>query len=66
VLAVVREGAAQDALAALVPLVAEKKARGGRATAYVCERRVCALPTADPDELARQLAGVAPLGGGSP
>jgi uncharacterized protein YyaL (SSP411 family) len=66
VLAVVREGAAQDALAALVPLVAEKTARGGRPTAYVCERRVCALPTADPDELARQLARVAPLGGGSP
>jgi len=57
----VEEGPQQDALAAVVPLVAEKKALGGKATAYVCERGVCQLPTTDPDELARQLAKVTPL-----
>jgi hypothetical protein len=61
VLAVVREGREQDALAELVPLVANKTARGGRPTAYVCERRVCALPTTDPEVFARQIATAAPL-----
>ena len=49
------------ALAELVPLVKDKVARGGRATAYVCERRVCDLPTSDPDVFARQIAAVTPL-----
>jgi uncharacterized protein len=66
VVAVVREGAAERALAPLVPLVADKVALGGRATAYVCEARVCALPTADPAELGRQLARVAPLAPAAP
>jgi uncharacterized protein YyaL (SSP411 family) len=61
VVAVVRDGSDQAALAPLVPLVAEKEARNGRATAYVCERRVCDLPTADPDVFARQLAKVEPI-----
>jgi len=47
-------------LANLVPLVADKKALGGRATAYVCERRVCKLPTSDVAMLRRQLAAVTP------
>jgi len=62
VLTVVAEGdVARNAT--LVPLVAEKRALGGVATAYVCEQRVCALPTADPAVLARQLARVEPLPG---
>ncbi len=61
VLVVVSEGDAQRELAPLVPLVAGKVAREGRPTAYVCERRVCAFPTADPEVFARQLATVAPL-----
>jgi hypothetical protein len=63
VLAVVSEGEAQRELAPLVPLVVGKVARDGRPTAYVCERRVCALPTADPEVFARQLATAAPLPG---
>src|SRR5262249_15070593 len=39
----------------LVPLLDGKLARGGKATAYVCERGVCELPTADPDVFALQL-----------
>jgi hypothetical protein len=60
VTAVVSEADAR-LFAELVPLVADKTARGGRPTAYVCERRVCALPTADPEVFARQLATVDPL-----
>jgi uncharacterized protein YyaL (SSP411 family) len=40
---------------ALVPLLAEKTAIGGKPTAYVCERRTCRLPTTDVAELERQL-----------
>jgi uncharacterized protein YyaL (SSP411 family) len=46
--------------AALVPLLADKRAIDGRPTAYVCERRVCKLPTADVATLRRQLATVTP------
>jgi uncharacterized protein YyaL (SSP411 family) len=60
-LVVVAEGAPQRALAATVPLVAEKVALGGRPTAYVCERRVCQRPTSDPDAFARELERVTPL-----
>ena len=60
-LVVVTEGAAQRALAATVPLVAEKTALDGRATAYVCERRVCQRPTSDPATFARELDRVTPL-----
>ena len=61
VLVVVAEGTAQRALAATVPLVEDKTARDGRATAYVCERRVCQRPTSDPAAFARELDRVAPL-----
>jgi uncharacterized protein YyaL (SSP411 family) len=61
VLAVVSEGESQRELAPLVPLVAGRVARDGRPTAYVCERRVCAFPTADPEVFAGQLATAAPL-----
>ncbi len=58
VLSVVTQGGDLEAHAALVPLVAGKRARQGRVTAYVCEDRVCALPTAEPDVFASQLAAV--------
>jgi len=49
-------GATPDAeLTRLVPLVVEKPPLDGRPTAYVCERRVCKLPTADPAVFAEQL-----------
>jgi uncharacterized protein YyaL (SSP411 family) len=55
VLLVVREGDDLAAHAALAPLVKGKTARRGRVTAYVCENRVCAYPTSEPDEFERQL-----------
>ena len=42
--------------AAEVPLLADRTALGGRATAYVCEHFVCQLPVTEPEALAAQLA----------
>ena len=39
----------------LIPLLAERYMRDGRATAYVCEGYACQSPTTDPEELDRQL-----------
>jgi uncharacterized protein YyaL (SSP411 family) len=41
----------------LVPLLADRPMRDGRATAYVCEGYACQAPTTDPEELRRQLTG---------
>lgn len=60
VVVVTAEGAAAEALAARVPLVAGKTARSGHATAYVCENRVCDLPTTDPEVFREQLAKTRP------
>lgn len=49
----------ESRLADRVPWVAGKPARDGRATAYVCERGSCDLPTTRPSTLARQLARAA-------
>jgi uncharacterized protein YyaL (SSP411 family) len=38
-----------------VPLLEGKEATGGQVTAFVCENRVCRLPTSDPAEFAEQL-----------
>jgi uncharacterized protein YyaL (SSP411 family) len=38
-----------------IPLLADRRALDGKATAYLCEGFVCQVPTADPTELARQL-----------
>src|SRR6185369_1062111 len=56
--------AAGDGLAALVPVAEGKVALGGRVTGYVCESRVCELPTTDPAVFARQVDRVRPLPGG--
>ena len=45
----------------LIPLVADKQALRGAATAFVCEQKVCALPTADAAVLAEQLGRAQPL-----
>jgi uncharacterized protein YyaL (SSP411 family) len=58
VLAGAAEGEGLGALAQVAPFVAEKRALGGRSTAYVCERGRCELPTADPAVLSHQLARV--------
>jgi uncharacterized protein YyaL (SSP411 family) len=53
------------AQAALVPLLAGKTVRGGVPTAYVCKRRVCALPTSHAEIFARQLREVERLDDGT-
>jgi hypothetical protein len=50
-----------DGPGGLVPLVEGKVPLGGKATGYVCENRVCDLPTTDPAVFARQIARVRPL-----
>ena len=60
VLTVVPEGPAAEELAQVVPLVRGKIAQGGKATAYVCENRVCALPTTDPEVFRKQVSTVRP------
>jgi uncharacterized protein YyaL (SSP411 family) len=52
---VVSQGSQIASLRKLVPLVEGKTARQGKATAYVCERRICELPTTDPDVFAKQI-----------
>ena len=42
-------------LAERVPLLRDRRAEGGRATAYVCENYTCQRPVTDPAELAEQL-----------
>ena len=39
-----------------VPLLADRPALEGRATAYVCEHFVCQRPVTEPADLAAQLA----------
>ena len=58
ILTVVAEGEDLAAQARLIPLVESKIARGGKATAYVCEKRVCELPTTDPAVFAKQISQV--------
>ena len=56
---VVVGAAAGAAGAAGLPLLADRGAVDGKATAYVCRRYVCQLPVTEPEALARQLdAGV--------
>lgn len=57
-LTVVSEGKELTEQSQLVPLVESKTAQGGKATAYVCEQKVCALPTTDPAIFAQQIRTV--------
>ena len=41
--------------AGLIPLLADRPTRDGRATAYVCEGYACQNPTTDPERLTRWL-----------
>ena len=49
---------AVERLQKLIPLVENKRAIGGKATAYVCTDRVCKAPTSSPEIFAKQLAEV--------
>jgi len=44
-----------DEAGGLIPLLAQRTAREGQATAYVCVQYACQAPTTDPQEFARQL-----------
>ena len=44
-----------DEAGGLIPLLTQRGAREGKATAYVCVRYACQVPTTDARELARQL-----------
>jgi uncharacterized protein YyaL (SSP411 family) len=60
IVVVTTEGEDLASQATLVPLVASKIAQGGKATAYVCEQKVCALPTTEPAIFAKQISTVHP------
>ena len=40
------------------PIFADRRALGGRATAYVCQNYACRLPTTDADKMMAELAGL--------
>ena len=61
IVAVVADGAERDRNARAVPLLAGKTAMDGKATAYVCEKGVCQLPTSDPEVFIKQIGRVKPL-----
>jgi uncharacterized protein len=48
-------GPDDDEAGGLIPLLAQRPAREGKATAYVCVTYACQTPTTDPEELSRQL-----------
>ena len=58
ILAVVAEGDELDSHTALIPLLEGKVARDRQPTAYVCENRICDLPTTDPAVFATQIRTV--------
>ncbi|MBM4374877.1 MAG: thioredoxin domain-containing protein [Deltaproteobacteria bacterium] len=56
VVVVATEAELSGALGQRVPWTQGKVMRDGQATAYVCERGTCKLPTSEPESFARQLA----------
>ena len=55
IVVVASEGADLELQSELIPLLTGRRALGGKPTAYVCENRVCDLPTGDPEVFARQI-----------
>jgi uncharacterized protein YyaL (SSP411 family) len=65
ILSVVAEGDDLAQHAAEVPLLAHKRARKAGVTAYVCENRVCRLPTSDPEVFERLISSGQPSASGA-
>lgn len=61
ILTVVTEGKELKSHVKFMPLVQYKFAQNGKATAYVCERGICELPTSDPKVFAQQIGEVEKL-----
>ena len=57
ILLVADGGAGQQQLTRWLPFVARCSSRGGRATAYICEKYVCKQPTTDARVVAQLLSG---------
>jgi uncharacterized protein YyaL (SSP411 family) len=53
---VVQSSEGDERLAGLVPLLRDRGALGGKATAYVCENYTCRQPVNEPSQLADQLS----------
>ena len=60
ILAIVAEGKELESHTVIIPLLEGKVARGGQSTAYVCENRICDLPTTDPAVFATQIRTMHP------
>jgi uncharacterized protein YyaL (SSP411 family) len=60
-LTVATEGNDIKSHARLIPVARKKFALKGKATAYVCEKGICELPTKDPMVFAQQLRQVTKL-----
>jgi hypothetical protein len=56
VVIVAADGADLEVQKRLIPLLEGRRVIGGKVTAYVCENRVCKLPTTDPGVFASQIA----------
>jgi hypothetical protein len=63
VITVVEEGEMLARQASVIPLLKDKRALQGKATAYVCEQGICELPTQDATTFADQIAKTEPLKG---
>jgi len=59
VLVVATESEQLESHAELNPLLADRIARDGKTTAYLCQNFVCGFPTSDPATFTEQLAAVA-------
>jgi uncharacterized protein YyaL (SSP411 family) len=55
VLIVVGENHGRESLGKISPVVRNRRAKDGKATAYVCQNHTCRMPTTDPEEFARLL-----------
>lgn len=61
ILSVVTQGEDLAQQQAVIPLLQLKTAVNGKVTAYVCEQKVCSLPTSDPGVFVQQIGKVQPF-----